>query len=103
MIGVVALALILFEGGLSAGWTEIRPVIGTSIALATLGTVATAVLTAVAAGLLFDLDACPALLPGSYVAGTDGSAGFAGLRGSTPRRRLARTLEGESGINGPAA
>jgi Kef-type K+ transport system membrane component KefB len=35
---VVALALILFEGGLSSGWSEIRPVLGVSAALATLGT-----------------------------------------------------------------
>ena len=50
--GVVALAFILFEGGLSSGFGEIRPVIGTSIALATLGTLGTAVLTAVPAALL---------------------------------------------------
>ena len=52
-IGVVALAFILFEGGLSAGFDEIRPVLKTSILLATLGTVGTAVLTAFAAVLLF--------------------------------------------------
>ena len=34
---IIALALILYEGGLSSGWAEIRPVIGVSIALATLG------------------------------------------------------------------
>ena len=54
-IGVVALAFILFEGGLSAGFEEIRPVLRASILLATLGTLGTAGLTAVVAGLLFDL------------------------------------------------
>jgi cell volume regulation protein A len=102
-IGVVALAFILFEGGLSTGFDEIRPVLGTSIALATLGTVVTAALTAVAAGLLFDLEPLEALLLGSTVAATDAAAVFAVLRGSTLRRRLARTLEGESGINDPIA
>src|ERR687898_164383 len=102
-IGVVALAFILFEGGLSAGFDEIRPVLGTSIALATLGTLGTAALTAVAAGLLFDLEPLEALLLGSTVAATDAAAVFAVLRGSTLRRRLARTLEGESGINDPIA
>jgi cell volume regulation protein A len=102
-IGVVALAFILFEGGLSAGFDEIRPVLGTSIALATLGTVGTAALTAVAAGLLFDLEPLEALLLGSTVAATDAAAVFAVLRGSTLRRKLARTLEGESGINDPVA
>ena len=102
-VGVVALALILFEGGLSSGFDEIRPVLGTSIALATLGTLGTAALTAVAAGLLFDLELLEALLLGSTVAATDAAAVFAVLRTSTLRRKLARTLEGESGINDPIA
>jgi potassium/hydrogen antiporter len=103
-IGVVLLAFILFEGGLSAGFDEIRPVLRTSIALATLGTIGTAALTAVAAGALFDeLEPLEALLLGSTVAATDAAAVFAVLRGSTLRRRLARTLEGESGINDPIA
>jgi potassium/hydrogen antiporter len=101
--GVVALAFILFEGGLSSGFGEIRPVLGTSIALATLGTLGTAVLTAVPAALLLDLEPLEAMLLGSTVAATDAAAIFAVLRGSTLRRRLARTLEGESGINDPIA
>jgi potassium/hydrogen antiporter len=56
-VGVVALAFILFEGGLSAGFDEIRPVLRISILLATLGTIGTAALTAVAAALLLDLGA----------------------------------------------
>jgi cell volume regulation protein A len=101
--GIVAVAFILFEGGLSSGFEEIRPVLKTSIILATLGTLATAALTAVAAALILDLDTLPALLLGSTVAATDAAAVFAVLRGSTLRRRLARTLEGESGINDPIA
>ncbi len=100
---VVALALILYEGGLSSGWSEIRPVIGVSIALATLGTIITAGLTALVAAWLLDLDSLHALLLGSTVAATDAAAVFAVLRGSTLRRRLARTLEGESGVNDPVA
>src|SRR3954471_4791938 len=41
-IGVVALALILFEGGLTAGFREIRPVLRVSVALALVGTLLTA-------------------------------------------------------------
>ena len=40
---------------------------------------------------------------GSTVAATDAAAVFAVLRGSTLRRRIARTLEGESGVNDPIA
>src|SRR3954462_7522150 len=43
------------------------------------------------------------MLVGSILAGTDGAAVFALLRGSTLRRRLAKTLEGESGLNDPIA
>jgi potassium/hydrogen antiporter len=101
--GIVAVAMILFEGGLSSGFEEIRPVLKTSVILATLGTLVTAALTAVAAALILDLDALHALLLGSTVAATDAAAVFAVLRGSTLRRRLARTLEGESGLNDPIA
>jgi cell volume regulation protein A len=101
---VLALALILYEGGLSSGWAEIRPVIGVSIALATLGTLLTAGLTALAALWLFDeLTGLEALMLGSTVAATDAAAVFAVLRGSTLRRKIARTLEGESGVNDPIA
>src|ERR671923_2713849 len=54
-IGVIALALILFEGGLAAGWEEIRPVIAPSLTLAVLGTAATAAIVGLAAGVLLDL------------------------------------------------
>src|SRR4051794_9625132 len=43
------------------------------------------------------------MLVGSIVASTDGAAIFALLRGSTLRRRVARTLEGEAGLNDPVA
>jgi potassium/hydrogen antiporter len=102
-VGIVALALILFEGGLSSGFAEIRPVLGVATSLAIVGTVGTALLTAVAAGLILDLDVKRALLLGSTVAATDAAAVFAVLRGSTLRRRLARALEGESGVNDPIA
>ncbi len=101
---ILALALILYEGGLSSGWAEIRPVIGQSIALATAGTILTAGLTAIVALWLIDeLTGLEAVMLGSTVAATDAAAVFAVLRGSTLRRRLARTLEGESGVNDPIA
>ena len=57
-----------------------------------------------AAGALFgQLSTLEALMLGSTVAATDAAAIFAVLRGSTLRRKIARTLEGESGINDPIA
>jgi len=102
-IGVVALALILFEGGLTAGYDEIRPVLRPALSLAFVGTVGTAVITGLAASLLFGLSTLEGLLLGSILASTDSAAIFAVLRGSTLRRRLARTLEGEAGLNDPFA
>jgi cell volume regulation protein A len=102
-VGIVALALILFEGGLAAGFPEIRPVLGPALTLAIAGTILTAVIAGLAATWLFDFSSTEGLLVGAIVAGTDGAAIFALLRGSTLRRRLARTLEGESGLNDPVA
>jgi potassium/hydrogen antiporter len=102
-LGTIALVLILFEGGLSAGWREIRPVIETAMSLAFVGTILTALIAGAAATWLLDLSLLEGLILGSAVAATDSAAIFAVLRGSTLRRRLARTLEGESGMNDPVA
>jgi cell volume regulation protein A len=103
MIGILALSLILFEGGLNAGWGEIRPVLGPAVSLALLGTVLTAIVTGLVATWLFGLSTIEGLLVGSILAATDGAAIFALLRDSTLRRRLARTLEGEAGLNDAVA
>ena len=102
-LGTIGLVLILFEGGLAAGWREIRPVLGTSVSLATLGTLITALLSGLAAKWIFDLDTLEAMIVGSAIAATDSAAIFAVLRGSNLSKRLARSLEGESGMNDPVA
>jgi cell volume regulation protein A len=102
-LGTVALVLILFEGGLSAGWREIRPVLGTAASLATVGTLVTAVIAGFAAKYIFGLSTLEGLIVGSAIAATDSAAIFAVLRNSTVEKRLARSLEGESGMNDPVA
>jgi potassium/hydrogen antiporter len=102
-IGIVGLSLILFEGGLATTIGELRPVAWPALSLATLGTVLTAVFTGLVAWWLFDFTTLQGMLAGSIVACTDGAAIFAVLRGSTLKRRLALTLEGEAGINDPVA
>jgi potassium/hydrogen antiporter len=102
-IGIVALVLILFEGGLTAGFNEIRPVLRPAFSLAFFGTIITAGVTGLAAYWLFDLTLLEGLLLGSIVSVTDVAAIFGVLRGSTLRRRVARTLEGEAGMNDPVA
>jgi cell volume regulation protein A len=102
-IGVIALALILFDGGLRTGLQEVRSVLAPALSLATVGTLVTAAITGLVATWWFHFSTLEALLLGSVVASTDGAAIFAMLRGSTLRRRVARTLEAESGLNDPVA
>ena len=102
-IGVIALALILFEGGLAVRWNDLRPVVRPALLLASVGTLITAAVTGVAAYWLFDLTLLEALLIGAILSATDGAAIFSLLRGSSLNRRLARTLEGEAGLNDPIA
>lgn len=102
-VGVIALALILFEGGLASGWKTIRPVLGTGISLAVVGTVVTAGVAGLGAVWLIGLGTKEGLLLGSIVAATDGAAVFSLLRRSSLRRRLAHTLEAEAGFNDPVA
>jgi cell volume regulation protein A len=102
-LGTIALVLIIFEGGLTAGWSEIRPVLGTAASLGTIGTAVTAVIAGFAAKFLFGLDTLEGMLVGAAIAATDSAAIFAVLRRSTLEKRLARSLEGESGMNDPVA
>jgi potassium/hydrogen antiporter len=102
-LGTIALVLILFEGGLTAGWSEIRPVLGTAASLATVGTAITAAIAGLAAKWIFGLSTLEGMIVGAAIAATDSAAIFAVLRRSTLEKRLARSLEGESGMNDPVA
>jgi potassium/hydrogen antiporter len=102
-LAVVALTIILFEGGLSTSWSRLRPRLAPAGALATLGVVLTAGLVAVAAAWILDLDATTALLLGAVISSTDAAAVFAVLRRAPVQGRLRDTLEAESGLNDPMA
>src|SRR3954449_13002642 len=102
-VGVVSLAAILYEGGLSTSWRRLRQVAVPATLLSTVGVAVTAVLTGLAAYLLFDLTRLEAVLLGAVVSSTDAAAVFATLRYTNIRRRLARTLEAETGGNDPMA
>jgi len=100
-LGVVALALILFSGGLDTHVATIRPVFGRGILLSTMGTLVAAALVGLFATLVTDLSLRDALLLGAVVSATDAAAVFAVLRGRdvhlpAPVRSL---LELESGSN----
>jgi cell volume regulation protein A len=103
-LGTVALALILFDGGLNTPLDAVRRAAAPAGVLATAGVAGTAVLVAVVAHAL-GLGWPEALLLGAVVSSTDAAAVFAVLRGSglQLKRRVGVTLEVESGINDPVA
>jgi cell volume regulation protein A len=102
-VGTVGLALILYEGGLQTSLRRLREVAVPAALLSTLGVVVSALVTGLAAHSLFHLTWLEAILLGAVVSSTDAAAVFATLRFTHIRRRLARTLEAESGGNDPMA
>ncbi|MCL2716585.1 MAG: potassium/proton antiporter [Alphaproteobacteria bacterium] len=105
MVGSVALALILFDGGLRTRFQTIRTVVGPSLVLATVGVLLTAVITAPFAKFVLDLNWTESLLVGAVVASTDAAAVFllVHTQGLRLRPRVGATLEVESGTNDPFA
>src|SRR3979411_3338997 len=77
LVGSVALALILFDGGLKTRFQSIRAVLAPSMALATVGVLLTALITAPVARYALDLNWAEALLVGAVVASTDGAGAWA--------------------------
>ena len=111
MVGTVALSAILFSGGLDTKISDIRPVLGPGIALATLGVLLTAVGTGIILYLLLghrqgvSLGVMGCLLLASTMSSTDSASVFSILRGKglNLKHNLRPTLELESGSNDPMA
>ncbi|WGS05939.1 potassium/proton antiporter [Bradyrhizobium sp. ISRA443] len=105
LVGSVALALILFDGGLKTRFASIRTVLAPSIMLATAGVLLTALVTAPVARYVLDLNWIESLLVGAVVASTDAAAVFllVHTQGLRLRPRVGATLEAESGTNDPFA
>ena len=104
-LGTLALALILFDGGLQTPIASIKSVWKPSALLATLGVLVTAVITGAAAAYILDLPLLEGMLLGAIVGSTDAAAVFSLLRnaGIHIKPRLKSTLEVESASNDPMA
>jgi potassium/hydrogen antiporter len=100
-IGVVALIVILFEGGMDIGWRRFRGAAAPILSLGVLGTFASAGLIALAAHVLFDLSWITSGLLGAALAPTDPAVTFSVLGGREIRGRTGTILKGESGANDP--
>ncbi|MGH6738652.1 MAG: cation:proton antiporter, partial [Bradyrhizobium sp.] len=105
LVGSVALALILFDGGLRTRLATFRSVLAPAVTLATIGVMMTTLLTAPFAKFVLDIGWVQALLVGAVVASTDAAAVFflINARGLRLRPRVRAILEVESGTNDPFA
>jgi cell volume regulation protein A len=100
-IGVVALIVILFDGGMHVSWRRFRASAVPVALLGIFGTFATAGLMAVAAHYLFDFSWTTAGILGAALAPTDPAVMFSVLGNREVRGRSGAILEGESGGNDP--
>jgi cell volume regulation protein A len=104
-VGSIALALILFDGGLRTRLQTFRSVLAPAGVLATAGVLITAAITAPVAVFTLGLNWTEGLLIGAVVASTDAAAVLllVHARGLRLRPRVGATLEVESGTNDPFA
>ena len=98
-IGLIALALIVAEGGLTTRWSTVRPVVAPAALLATVGVAVSIGMTALAAKVVLDVDWRTSALVAAIVSPTDAAAVFSTLRVLRLPRRLVTMLEVESGVN----
>ncbi len=104
-IGITALIIILFSGGLDTPWKSISSVMLEGLSLATIGVVITAAVFGICAYFVLRLSLLESMLIGAIISSTDAAAVFSILRskGVNLRGKIAPLLELESGSNDPMA
>ena len=103
VVGSIALAVILFNGGMDTPLRDFRAALVPALVLSTAGVAVTAVVVGLTAAWLTPLSPLEGLLLGAIVSSTDAAAVFGVLRGRGLPTRLRQVLEAESGTNDPMA
>jgi len=104
-IGIIALNVILFSGGLGTKWKNVKPVLWPGVALSTFGVLITAFIVGAYVYLITQLTFLESFLVGSIISSTDAASVFSILRSSklNLKYKLKPILELESGSNDPMA
>jgi potassium/hydrogen antiporter len=104
-LGITALALILFSGGLDTEWSAVRPIVWQGLSLSTIAVLITAILIGMFVAWVQGFSFLEGLLLGAIVSSTDAAAVFMVLRARKTKipPRLIQLLEFESGSNDPMA
>ncbi|MBR3858968.1 MAG: potassium/proton antiporter [Bacteroidaceae bacterium] len=111
-VGMIALCIILFSGGMDTKFAEIKPVLAPGLVLSTVGVLLTALFTGVFVWWLSGMDwssvgfaLLPSLLLAATMSSTDSASVFAILRSQNInlKHNLRPMLELESGSNDPMA
>jgi cell volume regulation protein A len=101
-IAVVALIVILLNGGMDIGWRRMRRSVNPVVSLGVIGTFLTAALVALVAHFVLGFSWTLAGIVGAALAPTDPAVMFSVLGGTEIRSRAGTILEGEAGVNDPA-
>lgn len=104
-VGSIALAFILFSGGLETDWAKVRPILSKGISLGTIGVLLTCLFVGTFSVYILNFPPLVGFLLGAIVSSTDAAAVFNVLRTKSTgmKKELTSLLEFESGSNDPLA